>query len=62
MDKARIPAPACSCSVTASVSYRVEKKAAMRIALADMEAEIESVPTDATGRKPGSDAGGRVLS
>jgi type I restriction enzyme R subunit len=33
-------------------SYRVEKKAAMRIALADAEAEIEPVPTDAAGRKP----------
>ena len=33
-------------------SYRVEKKAAMKIALADKDAEIEPVPTDAGGRKP----------
>jgi len=33
-------------------SYRVEKKAAMKIALADEDAEIEPVPTDAAGRKP----------
>ena len=33
-------------------SYRVEKKAAMRIALADEDAEIEPVPTDSSGRKP----------
>ena len=32
-------------------SYRVEKKAAMQIALADDDAEIEPVPTDAGGRK-----------
>jgi type I restriction enzyme R subunit len=32
-------------------SYRVEKKAAMKIALADTDAEIEPVPTDAGGRK-----------
>jgi type I restriction enzyme, R subunit len=32
-------------------SYRVEKKAVQRIALADTEAEIEPVPTDAAGRK-----------
>ncbi|MBK8639618.1 MAG: type I restriction endonuclease subunit R [Chromatiaceae bacterium] len=32
-------------------SYRVEKKAAMKIALADHDAEIEPVPTDAGGRK-----------
>jgi type I restriction enzyme R subunit len=32
-------------------SYRVEKKAAMKIALADEDAEIEPVPTDAGGRK-----------
>ncbi|MBK6733133.1 MAG: type I restriction endonuclease subunit R [bacterium] len=31
-------------------SYRVEKKAAMRIALEDDDAEIEPVPTDAGGR------------
>ncbi|MDB5972615.1 MAG: hypothetical protein JWQ90_5065 [Hydrocarboniphaga sp.] len=31
-------------------SYRVEKKAALKIALADAEAEIEPVPTDAGGR------------
>jgi type I restriction enzyme R subunit len=31
-------------------SYRVEKKAAMKIALADVDAEIEPVPTDASGR------------
>src|SRR5438094_254303 len=34
------------------VSYRVEKKAAMKIALADKNAEIEPVPTDAHGHKP----------
>ena len=33
-------------------SYRVEKKAAMKIALADQDAEIEPVPTDAQGYKP----------
>jgi type I restriction enzyme R subunit len=33
-------------------SYRVEKKAAMKIALADKDAEIEPVPTDAQGHKP----------
>lgn len=33
-------------------SYRVEKKAAMNIALADRDAEIEPVPTDARGHKP----------
>ncbi len=33
-------------------SYRVEKKAAMKIALADENAEIEPVPTDAHGHKP----------
>ncbi len=33
-------------------SYRVEKKAAMKIALADTDAEIEPVPTDARGHKP----------
>jgi type I restriction enzyme R subunit len=33
-------------------SYRVEKKAAQKIALADSDAEIDPVPTDATGRKP----------
>lgn len=32
-------------------SYRVEKKAAMKIALADEDAEIEAVPTEAGGRK-----------
>ena len=32
-------------------SYRVEKKAAMKIALADSDAEIEPVPTDAVARK-----------
>jgi type I restriction enzyme, R subunit len=32
-------------------SYRVEKKAALKIALEDKEAEIEPVPTDASGRK-----------
>jgi type I restriction enzyme R subunit len=31
-------------------SYRVEMKAAMKIALADVDAEIEPVPTDAGGR------------
>ena len=33
-------------------SYRVERKAAMKIALADKDAEIEPVPTDAHGHKP----------
>ncbi len=33
-------------------SYRVEKKAALKIALADADAEIEPVPTDAGGHKP----------
>jgi len=33
-------------------SYRVEKKAAMKIALADTDAEIEPVPTDVRGHKP----------
>jgi type I restriction enzyme, R subunit len=32
-------------------SYRVEKKAAMKIALADKDAEIEPAPTDAHGHK-----------
>jgi type I restriction enzyme R subunit len=32
-------------------SYRVEKKAAQKIALADKDAEIEPVPTEAGGRK-----------
>src|SRR5207237_3287677 len=32
-------------------SYRVEKKAVMKIALADANAEIEPVPTDGGGRK-----------
>ena len=32
-------------------SYRVEKKALLKIALADEDAEIEPVPTDAGGRK-----------
>jgi type I restriction enzyme, R subunit len=32
-------------------SYRVEKKAVLKIALEDKEAEIEPVPTDASGRK-----------
>jgi len=33
-------------------SYRVEKKAAMNIALTDEDAEIEPIPTDTTGRRP----------
>jgi len=33
-------------------SYRVEKKAVMKIVLADKDAEIEPVPTDAGGRRP----------
>ena len=33
-------------------SYRVEKKAAMKIPLADTDAEIEPVRTDAYGHKP----------
>ncbi len=33
-------------------SYRVEKKAAMKIALADENAEIEPVPTDVQAHKP----------
>ena len=32
-------------------SYRVEKKAVLKIALADEDAEIEPVPTDSGGRK-----------
>jgi type I restriction enzyme, R subunit len=32
-------------------SYRVEKKAALKIALEDKDAEIDPVPTDAAGRK-----------
>lgn len=33
-------------------SYRVEKKAAMKIALEDKDAEIEPIPTEAVGHKP----------
>jgi len=33
-------------------SYRVEKKAVMKLALADTDAEIEPVPTEAGGHKP----------
>ncbi|MGH9487626.1 MAG: type I restriction endonuclease subunit R [Terriglobales bacterium] len=33
-------------------SYRVEKKAAMTIALADADAEIEPAPTESSGHKP----------
>ncbi|MEP7303194.1 MAG: type I restriction endonuclease subunit R [Caldimonas sp.] len=33
-------------------SYRVEKKAVLKIALADADAEIEPVPADASGHKP----------
>ena len=33
-------------------SYRVEKKAAMRIALEDQDGEIEPVPAEGGGRKP----------
>jgi type I restriction enzyme R subunit len=33
-------------------SYRAEKKATMKIALADKDSEIEPVPTDGGGRKP----------
>ncbi len=33
-------------------SYRVEKTAAMKVALADTDAEIEPVPGDAKGHKP----------
>ncbi|OGS04510.1 MAG: DEAD/DEAH box helicase [Elusimicrobia bacterium RIFCSPLOWO2_12_FULL_59_9] len=33
-------------------SYRVEKKAVLKIALEDADAQIEPVPTDAGGRKP----------
>jgi type I restriction enzyme R subunit len=36
-------------------SYRVEKKAAMKIALADADAEIEPVPTDVSAHKPEPD-------
>src|SRR5438270_12827973 len=32
-------------------SYRVEKKAVLKIALEDKDAEIEPAPTDASGRK-----------
>jgi type I restriction enzyme, R subunit len=38
-------------------SYRVEKKAAMKIALADEDAEIEPVPTDAAGGASRAGAG-----
>lgn len=34
-------------------SYRVERKDALKIALADEDAEIEPAPTDATAHKPG---------
>jgi len=33
-------------------SYRIEKKAQMKIALADQDAEIEPVPTEGGGRRP----------
>jgi len=33
-------------------SYRLEKQAEMKIALSDEDAEIEPVPTDASGRRP----------
>lgn len=33
-------------------SYRVEKKAAMKIALADLDAEIDPMPTDTSGHRP----------
>jgi type I restriction enzyme R subunit len=33
-------------------SYRVEKKAMLKIVLADKDTEIEPVPTDASGRRP----------
>jgi len=33
-------------------SYRVEKKAAMNIALADNDGQIDPIPTDGEGRKP----------
>ena len=36
-------------------SYRVEKKAAMRVQLPDQDAEIEPVPTSGGGRKPEPD-------
>ena len=36
-------------------SYRVEKKAVMKIALADADAQIEPIPTDAGGSKPEPD-------
>jgi type I restriction enzyme R subunit len=36
-------------------SYRVERRAAMKIALADQEAEIAPVPTEAGGHKPEPD-------
>jgi type I restriction enzyme R subunit len=38
-------------------SYRVEKKAAMKIALEDKDAEIEPVPTEAGGHKPEPELG-----
>jgi type I restriction enzyme R subunit len=34
------------------IAYRVEKKAVMKIAMADADAEIEPIPTDAGGHKP----------
>ena len=36
-------------------SYRVEKKASMKIALEDADAEIQPPPTDGTGYKPESE-------
>jgi type I restriction enzyme, R subunit len=44
-------------------SDRVEKEAAMKIALADTDAEIEPVPTEAGGRKsePGLDSLSNLL-
>jgi type I restriction enzyme R subunit len=42
-------------------SYRVEKKALMKIALADADAEIAPVPTDGGGRKPELDRLSNIL-
>ena len=42
-------------------SYRVEKKAAMKIALADKDAAIEPVPTDTHGHKPELDRLSNIL-
>jgi type I restriction enzyme R subunit len=42
-------------------SYRVEKKAAMKIAIADQDAEIEPVPADGVGRRAELDRLSNIL-